>query len=64
MNEYVSRNFEYIDPSVIYYKPSPLVAEEKSMAAVALAGLAIAAKIVGACACACTSVRGFEKSSD
>lgn len=65
-NNYRSKslaNPNYVDPSVIFYKPSPLVAEEKSMAAVALAGLALAAK-VAACACTCTSVRGFEKSSD
>ena len=62
-NNYRSKNLEtsYVDPSVIFYRSSPLVAAEKSVAAVALAGLAIAAKAI-ACACAATSVRGYEKS--
>lgn len=62
-NNYKSKNIEasYVDPSVIFYKSSPLVVAEKSMAAVALAALAIASK-VAACACAATSVRGYEKS--
>ncbi len=58
-----SERLGYTDPSVIFYKPSPLVAEEKSMAAVALGALALAGKLA-ACACACTSIRGFEKMED
>jgi hypothetical protein len=54
---------DYMDPSVIFYKPSPIVAEEKSMAAIALGALAIAGKLA-ACACAATSLRAFEKLDD